>query len=81
MAQPVKQRIVDIAAATGLKKSSVQRHQKGIQRRDQYAESSLWETAAGAAWLVRLVVAVVYHFGIQQGVGAESHLGSSRRFR
>ena len=72
MAQPVKQRIIDIAAATGLKKSSVQRHQKGIERRDQYAESNLWETAAGAAWLMRLVVAVVYHFGIQQGVGAES---------
>ncbi|MGB3294467.1 MAG: DUF6399 domain-containing protein [Phormidesmis sp.] len=72
MAEPVKQRIVDIAAATGLKKSSVHRHQKGIERRDQYAASSLWETAAGAAWLVRLVVAVVYHFGIQQGVGAES---------
>ena len=72
MAEPVKQRIVDIAAATGLKKSSVHRHQKGIERRDQYAASSLWETGAGAAWLVRLVVAVVYHFGIQQGVGAES---------
>lgn len=72
MTQPGNQRIIDIAAATGLKKSSVQRHQKGIQRRDQYAESNLWETTAGAAWLLRLVVSVVYHFGIQQGVGAES---------
>ncbi|MEL6456268.1 MAG: DUF6399 domain-containing protein [Cyanobacteria bacterium J06623_5] len=72
MANPSKSRIIDIVAATGLKKSSVQRHQKGIERRNQYAESNLWETAAGAAWLERLVVAVVYHFGIQQGVGAES---------
>ncbi len=72
MAENVRPRIVDIAAATGLKKSSVHRHQKGIERRNQYAESSIWETAVGAAWLVRLVVAVVYHFGIQQGVGAES---------
>lgn len=72
MAQMVKPRIADIAAATGLKKSSVHRHQQGIARRHQYAESSLWETAAGAAWMARLVVAVVYHFGIQQGVGAES---------
>jgi hypothetical protein len=72
MAINAKQRIVDIALATGLKKSSVQRHQKGIGRRTQYSESSFWETAVGHAWLVRLVVAVVYYFGIQRGVGAES---------
>lgn len=72
MASSAKQRIVEIAAATGLKKSSVQRHQKGIERRRQYPESSFWETAEGAAWLMRLVVGVVYYFGIQQGVGAES---------
>ena len=56
MASSAKQRIVEIAAATGLKKSSVQRHQKGIERRRQYPESSFWETAEGAAWLMRLVV-------------------------
>lgn len=72
MASNAKQGIADIAAATGLKKSSVQRHQKGIERRHQYPESSFWETAEGAAWLLRLVVGVVYSFGIQQGVGAES---------
>jgi hypothetical protein len=72
MARNAKQRIVDIAQATGIKKSSVQRHQQGISRRNQYSESSFWETAVGHAWLVRLVIAVVYYFGIQQGVGAES---------
>ena len=72
MATNAKQRIIDIAAATGLTKSSVARHQKGIARRDQYPESSFWETRVGYAWLVRLVIGVVYYFGIQQGVGAES---------
>ena len=31
-----------------------------------------WETAVGYGWLVRLVIAVVYHFGIKHSVGAES---------
>lgn len=72
MANKTSPRIVDIAEATGLKKSSVHRHQQGIKRSAQYEESSFWDTAAGSAWIVRLVVAVVYHFGIQEGIGAES---------
>jgi len=75
MATNAKRRIIDIVAATGLTKSSVQRHQKGIERRHQYPESSFWETSVGHAWLVRLVIGVVYYFGIQQGVGAESLSG------
>lgn len=66
------QGIESIAAAIGISKSSVHRHQQAIARRNQYPESSLWETAAGSAWLLRLVVGVVYHFGIKHGVGAES---------
>ncbi len=61
-----------IAEATGLSRSSVHRHQQSIEDRQQYPESSVWETAVGYRWLVRLVIAVVYHFGIKQGVGAES---------
>ena len=61
-----------IAAATGLSKSSVHRHQQAIQRRNQYAESLWWETEVGSQWLKLLVIAVVYYFGIKQGVGAES---------
>jgi hypothetical protein len=30
------------------------------------------ETAAGHSWLLRFVVGVIYYFGIQQGVEAES---------
>ena len=58
--------------ATGLSRSSVHRHRQAIDRAEQYPESSGWETPVGYRWLVRLVIAVVYHFGIKQGVGAES---------
>ncbi|MEO1390009.1 MAG: hypothetical protein AAFV85_21955 [Cyanobacteria bacterium J06634_6] len=68
----VEQRIRGITATTGISKSSVHRHQQAIERRNQYPESSFWETAAGNQWLVRLVFGLVYYFGIKQGVGAES---------
>ena len=61
-----------IAEATGLSRSSVHRHQQSIERAEQHPESGWWESAVGYQWLVRLVIAVVYHFGIKQGVGAES---------
>ena len=52
--------------------SSVHRHRHGINRRNQYPESSFWgKTEAGYQWLLRLVFGC-YHFGIKQGVGAES---------
>ena len=53
-------------------KSSVHRHRQAIKRRNQYPESSFWETAAGSQWLSRLIFGLVYYFGIKQGVGAES---------
>lgn len=61
-----------LAEATGLSRSSVHRHRQSIDRAEQHPESGWWETAVGYQWLVRLVIAVVYHFGIKQGVGAES---------
>ncbi len=60
-----------IAAALGISKSSVHRHQQGILRRQQDAESGWWETTAGSRWLKLLVLGVVYYFGIKQGVGSE----------
>ena len=68
----VRQTLRKIAVTTGISKSSVHRHRKAIERRNQYPESSFWETAAGSEWLSRLVFGLVYHFGIKQGVGAES---------
>ena len=68
----VAQTLREVAATTGLSKSSVHRHRAAIKRRNQYPESSYWETAAGSQWLVRLVFGIVYYFGVKQGVGAES---------
>ena len=55
-----------------ISKSSVHRHKKAILRKAQHPESSFWETSAGGTWLKLLVLAVIYHFGIKQGVGSES---------
>ncbi len=61
-----------IAAATGIPKSSIHRHKQAIERRDQYPESCLWETAAGQEWRRRLVCSAIYVFGIKCGIGAET---------
>ena len=66
------QSIRSLANRTGLSKSSVHRHLQAIDRRDRYPESSLWETPAGRTWLIRLVVATLFVFGLKRGVGAET---------
>jgi hypothetical protein len=67
-----KQSIRSLADRTGLSKSSVHRHLQAMDRRDRYPESSLWETEAGRTWLIRLVVATLFVFGLKRGVGAET---------
>src|SRR4051794_34658833 len=67
-----KQSIRSLADRTGLSKSSVPRHLQAMDRRDRHPESSLWETEAGRAWLIRLIVATLFVFGLKRGVGAET---------
>ena len=67
-----KQRIRSLADRTGLSTSSVHRHLQAMERRDRYPESPLWETEAGRTWLIRLVVATLFVFGLKRGVGAET---------
>jgi IclR helix-turn-helix domain len=67
-----KQSIRRLAEQTGLSKSSVHRHLQALYRRDRYPESSFWETEAGRNWLIRLVVATLFVFGLKRGVGAET---------
>lgn len=64
--------IREIAAATGIPKSSVHRHLGAIRRRQQHPESSLWETPEGGEWLRLLVFGVIYCFGIKGGIGSDS---------
>ncbi len=40
--------------------------------RDRHPESWLWETEEGRRWLIRLVVAALYTFGLKRGVGADT---------
>ena len=61
-----------IAHQTGLSKSSVHRLQQAIARRGRHPESWLWETEDGRGWLIRLVVATLYTFGLKRGVGLET---------
>ncbi len=67
-----QQSVRGLAERTGLSKSSVQRHLQARDRRDRYPESSLWETEAGRTWLIRLMVATLFVFGLKRGVGAET---------
>lgn len=67
-----KRSIRSIAAATGIAKSSVHRQLQAIERRQQYAESPLWEDPSGYQWLHRLVWAVVYVFGVKHGIGNDT---------
>jgi hypothetical protein len=66
------QSIRRLAERTGLSKSSVHRHLQALDRRDRYPESSFWETEVGRTWLIRLVVATLFVFGLKRGVGAET---------
>jgi DNA-binding transcriptional ArsR family regulator len=76
-----KQSIRSLADRTGLSKSSVYRHLQAMDRRDRHPESSLWETEAGRAWLIRLVVATLFVFGLKRGVGAETRSEFFSRLR
>ena len=61
-----------LAQATGLPKSSVDRHCKRLRERARQApEAELWEHEQGAQWLRVLVVAVLLVFGLKGGVGVE----------
>ncbi len=67
-----KQSIRQVAQQTGLSKSSVHRLKQAMEHRDTHPESWWWETEAGRCWLIRLVVATLYTFGLKRGVGAET---------
>jgi DNA-binding transcriptional ArsR family regulator len=66
------QSIRKLAQATGLPKSSVDRHCKRLRERvRQVPEAELWEQERGAQWLRVLVLAVLLVFGLKGGVGVE----------
>ena len=70
-----------IAAATGLSKTSVARSIETVTKRNQYPESHFWETAAGQEWLRRMVIAMLYEFGVKGNQGAERMSEFLKRLR
>ena len=60
-----------VAQKTDLSKSSVHRLYHRIVNRNQHPESSLWETEAGQQWLRLLVLATIFIFALQEGIGCE----------
>lgn len=62
----------EAAEAVGISKSGAHRQKQAIARRHQYPESWLWETDVGYRWLIRLVCATIYMFGIRGGMGVRA---------
>jgi len=81
LAELGKQSLRKIAQAIGLSKDSVARSLTALSKRDKYPESHLWETEEGQAWLRRLVVAMLYEFGIKGNQGAERMSEFLKRIR
>lgn len=60
-----------LAKQMKLSKSSVHRLHHRLLKRNQHPESPLWETEAGQQWLRLLVVATIFVFALQGGMGCE----------
>jgi hypothetical protein len=76
-----KQSLRKIAQATGLSKDGVARSLTALSKRDKYPESRLWETEEGQAWLRRMVIAMLYEFGVKGNQGAERMSEFLKRIR
>ncbi|MEE8303503.1 MAG: DNA-binding protein, partial [Candidatus Tectomicrobia bacterium] len=66
------QSIRQVAGQNGLSKSSVHRLKRSMDDRNRHPESWLWETEEGRRWLIRLVAATLYTFGLKRGIGADT---------
>ena len=60
-----------IGAKLGLSKSSVNRSQQKISKRSHIDGAIFFETDEGQKWLIKLVVATIFVFGIIAGIGSE----------
>ena len=76
-----KQSLRKIAQATGLSKDSVARSIETIFKRDKYPESAMWEMEEGQEWLRRMVIAMLYEFGMKGNQGAERMSEFLKRIR
>lgn len=58
------------SAATGIPKSTLHAHDQRLAAREVHDESTFWNSEAGQSFLKRMVVGVIYTFGIKGGMGA-----------
>lgn len=72
LSEKAHQTVAQLAQALGISKSSAQRHRRAIQSQQDDPIAAFWSSPAGLEYLVKIVVLVLYCFGIKGGVGAES---------
>jgi len=64
--------------ATGIPLSTVAYHEKRREKRKESSGTDHWETGQGQYFLKRMIISVIYTFGIKGGVGSgriAEHLG------
>jgi hypothetical protein len=57
---------------------TVSYHKKRREKREESSGTDQWETAWGQNFLKRMIISVIYTFGIKGGIGAQrisEHLG------
>ena len=67
-----KQSIAQLSHQTDNSKSSTHRQIKIIHSRSSHVCSELFQTEAGNDWMVRLILAVLFIFGIKHNIGADT---------
>jgi len=68
----------EASAATGVPISTVAYHKQRLKKRIKSSGTDQWETAWGQDFLKRMIISVIYTFGIQGGMGVgriSEHLG------
>ena len=68
----------EASVATGVPLSTVAYHKKRIKKRIESSGTDQWETAWGQDFLKRMIISVIYTFGIKGGMGSDrisEHLG------
>lgn len=67
-----------VSIATGTPSSTVAYHDKRFKARIEKSGTDQWETAWGQNFLKRMIISVIYTFGIKGGIGSQrisEHLG------
>ena len=68
----------EASKATGIPKSTIHHHDKRRKKRAKESGTDKWDSAWGQNYLKRMIISVIYTFGIKGGVGAgriSEHLG------